>query len=118
MRHGDFWQLTATVRSMTDFRERALSLHPSSLRKVRAQCQSPCIPASAKSNPTCPDRVMDREMGGLASLGRVGRKITCQLQGFGAGRFDGWLTPNVRLEMPSDVKRYNALLPTKTYLRI
>jgi hypothetical protein len=30
-----------------------------------------------------------------------------------ARKLDGWLTPNVRLEMPTDVKRYNAMLPTK-----
>lgn len=51
-------------------------------------------------------------MGGLGVQGQVGRKITRRLLGFSFGSYGGWLTPNVRLEMPSDVKRYNPMLPT------
>ena len=56
---------------------------------------------------------MDRETGGLAAQGGWSQKLRRDYRASASGNFDGELTPNVRLEMPSDVKRYNAMLPTQ-----
>ena len=102
----------ATVRSMIRKRlcHSFCPLSPVCAYDVRlARCKNPCILASGKSNPTCPDKLMGRD-GRFSCPGSGGdenyRSITELPR-------DGWLTPNIRLEMPSDVKSIMPCYPHK-----